>query len=553
MNEHQPQNIFTLLLANADRHPELAAIVEQQGQKTDTTTYRDLCLISSSLAEELCKKGIDSGSRVLVMIPMSRQLYAVLLALFKLKAVAMFVDPSADRSHIENCCRLYPPDAIVGTAKSMFFLPLLFEEIRRCPLKFVVDCWLPGITSLWTNSNQASNRQAKYAPGQTPDDAPEMQAADLGSQADKESDGSAAALLTFTSGSTGLPKAIIRTHNFLHCQYKVLSDVLQLKPEQRHLTSLPIFVLANLAAGATTIIPDCDLRHPAAARVEGVIDQIRRLAPQFIVGSPAFLESLARASVESSIKLTSIKQIYTGGGPVFPGIFSKIAQCAPEAKITAVYGSTEAEPIAEIGAEAISDLDWQRMRSGAGLLVGKPNEHIKVAIVSASEKAITDPAFLPPGQVGEIVVTGSHVVKSYAGGIGNAESKINIDGCIWHRTGDSGYFDSTGRLWLAGRIAGRIRDERGTLFPLTVETQVMQSKVVRRCALVAKKGKRILYLELNKNNHDFSRSAAEESDRCQLDSLLRTLPIDQVRALRRIPVDKRHNSKIDYGELNRLA
>ena len=75
---------------------------------------------------------------------------------------------------------------------------------------------------------------------------------------------------------------------------------------------------------------------------------------------------------------------------------------------------------------------------------------------------------MPQGEPGEIVVAGDHVVASYVNGVGNAESKINVAGKVWHRTGDAGRLDAKGRLWLLGRCAYRLKDDP-PLYPLQVE------------------------------------------------------------------------------------
>ncbi|MDA0679819.1 MAG: AMP-binding protein, partial [Proteobacteria bacterium] len=60
------------------------------------------------------------------------------------------------------------------------------------------------------------------------------------------------------------------------------------------------------------------------------------------------------------------------------------------------------------------------------------------------------------GGIGEIVVTGKHVLRGYADAARNRATKIEVDGTIWHRTGDAGYFDQAGRLWLVGRCSAAI-------------------------------------------------------------------------------------------------
>ena len=76
------------------------------------------------------------------------------------------------------------------------------------------------------------------------------------------------ALVTFTSGSTGVPKAALRTHRFLLAQYRALESSIALEAGEVDLATLPVFVLANLAAGVTTVIPK-DVRRPGAVDPAG--------------------------------------------------------------------------------------------------------------------------------------------------------------------------------------------------------------------------------------------------------------------------------------------
>jgi acyl-CoA synthetase (AMP-forming)/AMP-acid ligase II len=144
------------------------------------------------------------------------------------------------------------------------------------------------------------------------------------------------------------------------------------------------------------------------------------------------------------------------------------------------------------------------------------------------------------GEPGEIVVSGEHVLRGYLNGEGDAETKFEVDGVRWHRTGDLGYMDAAGRLWLLGRCTGKIQDARGTLYPFAVECAAMQTPAIRRAALAALDGYRVLALE---GRETVSR-----------DDILRSLSwaaLDQVVFLDHIPVDRRHNAKVDYVALDR--
>ena len=100
--------------------------------------------------------------------------------------------------------------------------------------------------------------------------------------------------------------------------------------------------------------------------------------------------------------------------------------------------------------------------------------------------------------------------------------------------------DAVGRLWLLGRCSGKIQDARGTLYPFAVECAAMQTPTIRRAALAAVDGRRVLAIE----------GAKPASPEAILTSLS-WAQLDQVVFLEHVPVDKRHNAKVDYVALAR--
>jgi acyl-CoA synthetase (AMP-forming)/AMP-acid ligase II len=360
------------------------------------------------------------------------------------------------------------------------------------------------------------------------------------------------ALLTFTSGSTGQPKAMVRSHAFLLAQHRVLERNFSSQPGGVSLTTLPIFVLADLASGMTSLIAAGDLRHPGRIEAAPVLAQIARYRPVRASASPAFWERIVAYCRARGCGLPHVSAVYAGGAPVFPRLLDELREIAPRAEVIAVYGSTEAEPIAHIARSAFTPEDAPAMLAGRGLLVGTPVAEIALRILRDSWGAPIGPytaaefagRCLPAGEPGEIVVSGAHVSGAYLDGQGDEETKFSVDAALWHRTGDAGYLDASGRLWLLGRCAARIADERGALYPFAVEAALSAHPDVLRSAAVAIGGRRVLALELE--------GLADNATQQKLASTVAWAQFDEVRALRQIPVDKRHNAKIDYPALYRL-
>lgn len=501
------KTIPSILHENAIRWPDRPALIASSGGKDTTRTFAELEAEADDFAELLLRRGVQSGDYVLVFVPMSLELYTTLLGIFRIGATAIFIDPSAGISHINACCAELPIRAMIAVRTVRWLRPFV-RGLRK--IRIVLR---PSDHSV----HDATKSLPSYPDAETP------------------------ALITFTSGSTGQPKAAVRSHHFLIAQHEALKASISLQDGERDLTTLPVFVLANLASGVTSILPDARISHPGSIHAARLAAQAVRLQPNRTGGSPAFYQRLQT----TPDMLKGFRKIYMGGAPVFPSLLRAIQNLAPDADVTAVYGSTEAEPIAHISCREITEGDWHRMRSGDGLLAGKPVSEIRLRIVKDQwGESVHAPTALMTNECGEILVSGDHVIKGYLHGRGDSETKVSIDGEIWHRTGDAGYMDQDGRLWLLGRCSAAVHGKSGTIYPFAVECIAMTFPAVRRAAFVAIPDLRILAIELIPGSN-----ASVE-----LQSLRRVIGenlIDEIRTLPQIPVDRRHNAKVDYPALRK--
>lgn len=522
-------NVASALSEQARARPGAPAIVDRRHGRDRVMTFGELELAGMRAAAMLEASGLQPGDTVLVFQPMSAELYVALVALLRLGLVAMFVDPAAGVGHLEQCCAIRRPQAFIGSSKAQL-LRLLSPALRRIPRKFTTGWPLPGARS-WRKLEDHAPREAII-----------------------ERRFNDPALLTFTSGTLGKPKAVARTHGFLAAQLRVLADSLELKAGDVDLTALPIFVLAHLASGVTSVIPDADLRRPDSINPRPILRQVERFKPGRCVASPAFIARLVDGcDPRRGLTLAGLERVFTGGGPVFPRLIKDLERVAPRARLLAVYGSTEAEPIAKVAPEEIADADLSAMRSGAGLLAGAPVPQIELRILpdrwgtplAAMSRAAFGSLSLPAGQAGEIVVCGEHVLRGYLDAKDDAESKFRVGSQVWHRTGDAGLLDERGRLWLLGRCASKLQDRLGTLYPLPVESACMDFPFVRRAAVEAVDGRRVLAVELK--GHRRLKAADAEA----LARGLQWARIDAIRPLRAIPLDSRHNAKVDHRALRR--
>lgn len=517
-------NITEILKQHAELTPDAIAIVDHFGGRHRQISYRKLDRLVGRTAALLGQSGLKAGDTVLLFHPMSIELYTSLAAVLHCGLTAMFVDPSAGRRYIDRCCELLPPTAMIASSKA-HALRMTSSALRRIPRKWSIGWPVP-----WTQRLEKATRCVEDAPVHAcPPETP--------------------ALVSFTSGSTGAPKANIRSHGFLLAQHEAIEKNLTLKRGEIELVTMPIFVLANLASGVTSIIANADLRHPARINAEPVLNQIQRNHANRITASPAFFERIIERCEASDSRLRSLDKIFTGGGPVSPRLLERLADVAPQAEIMVVYGSTEAEPISTVTTAQMTPHDRLAMNDGKGLLVGKPVDSLDVRIIDdvwGRAVGSMDPERFgvicrSPGQAGEIVVSGKHVLSGYLDPKTVSENKFQVGDVVWHRTGDAGYFDQEHRLWLLGRCAARVDDKHGELYPLGVEQAAMRHACVGQAALVSHRGQRVLAVTL--------RDAGAKPDLASLLKSLSFANVDSIRILKRLPVDQRHNSKIDYQAL----
>jgi acyl-CoA synthetase (AMP-forming)/AMP-acid ligase II len=520
-------NLVEPFLRQVAEHPDMPAIVEPGSDDRHAVTFARLDSASRRAAAMLRDSGLRPGDGVLLLQPMSIDLYTALIAIFRLGLVAIVFDPSAGRAHIERCCADFPPAAFIGSAKA-HLLRALSPSIRRIRRKFAIGGFAP-LAMPWAKAREFAPHDEVYpCTADTP------------------------ALLTFTSGSTGLPKAALRTHGLLLAQHQASARSLDLQPGEIDLTTLPVLALANLASGVTCLIPEADMRAPGPVSPGPILEQIARLRPTRTAASPAFVERLAIASLRGNGSFAQLRKIYTGGGPVFPSLLRTLREAAPDAEIVPVYGSTEAEPIAHISTSEIGDDDFAAMASGKGLIAGNPVPEIDARVIQDQWGAPIGPydgdgfaaIGMPAGQAGEIVVSGPHVLPGYLNARGDEETKFRVEDAVWHRTGDAGHIDTRGRLWLLGRCSARIDDARGVLYPFAVECAAMNQPDVRRAALILHRERRVLIVE-PRGSTTVAPSA--------LRTAVAWAEIDDIVVVDRIPVDRRHNAKIDYPALRRLV
>lgn len=508
-------NVAARLGERAAAHPERLAIVDPRGGATFGELHRRV----RGLAARLAARGIGAGDSVLVFVPMSTELYVTLLATLHVGATAVFVDAWADRRRLDAAVRAARPHAFVGTPRA-HLLRLLSPSVRRIPIHLVASRRLRSL----------GTREAAREPDPVP----------------VEDD--TAALVTFTTGSTGAPKAAARSHGFLWAQHRALAAHLRPLEGDVDMPTLPVFVLNNLACGVTSVIPDFDPRRPAEIDPARIHRQLLAEGVTTASGSPAFFQRLAGWCAGTGRRLP-LRALFIGGAPVLPPL-ARLLVDTVDGEVGVVYGSSEAEPIAGIGAREM--LAAMEDRAGEGICVGRPVPELALRLIRPGDGAVElgEDGWLPhdvePGEVGEIVVTGEHVLQRYLDDQASERlNKVRDGARVWHRTGDAGWMDDERRLWLMGGVRERVVRDGRTWWPAAAEVRALRIPDVRHAAYLAVGGRAVLCVETEGGR-------LGEDGRAALVAELGEIPADVIRGMQHIPRDPRHASKTDVPRLREL-
>jgi olefin beta-lactone synthetase len=535
-------NVARLMVELVDRVADKPAFVrlDDAGRTDQVITFARLHELVGAAAGGLRERGIGRGSRVVVFVPMSIELYVTLLAVLRLGAVATFIEPWGGRRMVEQAARLVDADAFVGIPKS-FILRLLSPALREIDVAISTGTRrIPGSERFGDLLRTPASRHVLDSARMQPDEP---------------------ALVTFTTGSTGTPKGTNRTHEILLAQHHALARQVPDAEHARVWTNLPVVVLHDLGRGVETVLPPDKVGQDPLPDPKLFHRLVQQSGATILALSPAPLGQLARAP--GRVPLTTVERVYTGGGPVTPQLLESARAVLPNARITALYGSTEAEPIAHASAEEVLERR-DAMRAHGGIYVGREVEDVDLLIVrpvrgpieleagtSLQDWAVAD------GAPGEVLVAGDHVNREYwQDPQAVRENKVRDEhGRVWHRTGDIARRAEDGGLWLIGRRGGGFTMKGRRWWTLEVETPVTDLAEVERAAVCLpkftgadrefKNASAVLAVEPAEG---FDRREATQATVRVLRDLGLAAQVE-VRSLKRIPVDRRHATKIDVAAL----
>lgn len=279
-------------------------------------------------------------------------------------------------------------------------------------------------------------------------------------------DGSAddVVIMLHTSGTTSNPKRVMLTHNNLINNIESNIESLKLTEDDKVLIALPMYFgycntaqyLTHVYLGATIVILD-SMFFP-----KNFFAIVQKEKITGFTAVPSMLYMVVEYRHSDKYDFSSLRYVCFGGGKMSVEKLSQIMNKLPNVNFVQTYGQTECSPrvTALLPEDAIRKLGS----------VGKPIPNVKVAIVDKDDNV------LGPNEHGEITVVGKNVMKGY---YKNPEAtKYTLRNGILH-TGDIGYFDDEGYLYVSGRIKNMIIRGGINIYPEEIESFLLKCDGVK--------------------------------------------------------------------------
>ncbi|BFM14684.1 long-chain fatty acid--CoA ligase [Maricurvus nonylphenolicus] len=430
-------------------------------------SYRDYDAMASRLANALADHGVNAGDVIGIHLP-NIPLYAVtLVAASKLGCIATSISPLLSPSEIDFQIR----DANIKVVLTLDLFAGIYAAMDNPPaaLSTVLLCSITDPTGMGDVALPDSQAVTLMSYSAFVDGCPGVFQA-------KDVHWNDTFMLQYTGGTTGKPKgAQLSVRNVMHnaLQYSAAApwtvgeEVVASAFPFFHVGGLSIVFYSALCGGMMLLIPD-------PRNTEYFCQQMQANPPTVMGAVPALYDMLLQDPLFKQLDFSRLRIAYTAAAPLTSSTFSALNQELGDGKISDLFGMTETSPCFVTNPP-------QCYKVGS---VGLPVPGTEVKIVSLDD-AKTE---MPVGEAGEICASGPQVMKGYLNlPQETANALQEMDGKVWMCTGDVGYLDEDGYLFLCDRAKDMLIVGGYKVFSVEVEDKLQSMPEIAMSAVIGKK------------------------------------------------------------------
>ncbi|EFA4456835.1 cyclohexanecarboxylate-CoA ligase [Escherichia coli] len=453
--------------------PDKIAVVDNHGA---SYTYSALDHAASCLANWMLAKGIESGDRIAFQLPGWCEFTVIYLACLKIGAVSVPLLPSwreAELVWVLNKCQA-----------KMFFAPTLFKQTRPVDLILPLQNQLPQLQQIVGVDKLAPATSSLSLSQIIADNTPLTTAI--------TTHGDELAAVLFTSGTEGLPKGVMLTHNNIlaseraYCARLNLTwqDVFMMPAPLGHATGFLHGVTAPFLIGARSVL--LDIFTPDACLA--LLEQQRCTC---MLGATPFVYDLLNVLEKQPADLSALRFFLCGGTTIPKKVARECQQLG--IKLLSVYGSTESSPHAVVN---LDDPLSRFMHTDGYAAAG-----VEIKVVDDARKT------LPPGCEGEEASRGPNVFMGYFDEPELTARALDEEG--WYYSGDLCRMDEAGYIKITGRKKDIIVRGGENISSREVEDILLQHPKIHDACVVAMPDERLgerscAYVVLKAPHHSLS-------------------------------------------------
>jgi acyl-CoA synthetase (AMP-forming)/AMP-acid ligase II len=467
------------------------------------TTWNELNTYIQNAGAGLRAKNAHVGDRVAILAPFDERTIAFIYACWAEGVVPVVADPGLGIKNMRRALRESHPQFVLTQRATRVVARLLHLAYRAKRLDVV------EMTSFTT---QVDNGVSDISP----DDV---------------------AAVLYTSGATGAAKGVVYTHGQLCALAQAIQKQFSITDEDGIAAAYIPFALYGPAWGVGVGLPKVNVLAPGKLSADNLRIALTGVNGTILFAAPAPLKNV----VKGNEVFPSVRCVMSAGAPVGDTLLQEARKSFINANFFSPYGMTEML--------IVSDGIRGELSSTRGVPVGQPLPDVSTMILPFGWKHGDDIAPLPHAETGEVFVTGPWLSRGYdQHWCRNRNARVVHEGRQWHRTGDVGHVNNG--LFIEGRIAHVIHLQDSVVTPVPIEQAVEKlfPRVMAAAVGVVRNGKQGLAVILSDG------STSGRADSLTTKQIVSMFPlVEAVLYKKELPVDRRHNSKIDRTLLSLWA